>query len=334
VKHLIRKYLRPRLYPRTEDELRRHDIYTRWWYYSIELLPGVVTKGQYETNFPMLPRMMLRNCEVEGHECLDVGSMEGLIPVLMARRGARRVLATDAISHCVEKLAAVQHYHRVTFEYRDVGLMYELHKKVTGQSFDLINCSGLLYHVASPIHVLAGLRSLLKRNGLLIVSTNVVHSDAYVMEFNNAGRLQDEINTFWYISVPLLDYILRYLRLAPLDCVYLPHRHIDSHIRYRSNIDSAYMSLVCRAVDAPLPSADDRWMNKSACESWESVGLVDWDRAMNNPPTRIGYQHQSQRQLRSDTGSLDLWTAVRQDPPVGMTDAETDTHTLRLAHLV
>jgi len=29
----------------------------------------------------------------------------------------------------------------------------------------------------------------------MIVSTNVVIDDAFTMQFNNAGRLQDEINT-------------------------------------------------------------------------------------------------------------------------------------------
>ena len=55
-------------------------------------------------------RRMLRNCELTGMECLDLGSMEGLMPALMCRGGAGRVVATDALSHCVEKMATVRHY--------------------------------------------------------------------------------------------------------------------------------------------------------------------------------------------------------------------------------
>ena len=128
--------------------------------------------------------------------------------------------------------------------------MYDLNNKLrkSGRaSFDVINLSGLLYHVFSPLMVLAGVRPLLKRNGLMIVSTNVVVDDAFTMQFNNAGRLQEEINTFWYLSVPTLDYLLRYLKLAPIDCLYIPHRDVKSFARLVTDVESGYLSVVCRA---------------------------------------------------------------------------------------
>ena len=315
-------------YPKTVETLKASHIYTQWWYYSIELLPELITLGAYEDNFPLLPRTILRNCGVGDMECLDLGSMEGLIPILLARRGARRVLATDIADHCRDKIAAVQHYHGVTFEYQNVGLIYDLSKKIN-RSFDLINCSGLLYHVFSPLMVLAGMRPLVKRNGLMIVSTNVVHSAEYVMEFNNGGRWQDETNTFWYISIPLLDYALRYLKLAPLDCVYLPHANIKSHIRYISDKPSGYISVACRAVDQSLSTSPDKWMNKSASESWEYQGLIDWKRVARNPVSRIEYRgNLDHKCMRSDTGSMDLWRAITESIPAKM--SECDTHILKL----
>ena len=116
--------------------LKASQIYAQWWYYSIELLPGVITQGQYEDTFPFLPRTVLRNCAIGDMECLDLGSMEGLIPILMARNGARRVLATDAVDHCRDKMAAVQHYHGLSSEYQNVGLMYDLSQKIN-RSLDL-----------------------------------------------------------------------------------------------------------------------------------------------------------------------------------------------------
>lgn len=311
----------PVAYPTTEAALKTSDIYTQSWYYSMELLPGVITQGQYESDFPMLPRQILRNCEVEEMECLDMGSMEGLVPVLMSKRGAKRVLATDAVDHCTRKLAAVKHYHNVKFDYKTVGLMYELDKKIRG-GFDLINCSGLLYHVVSPFMVLAGIRPLIKRNGIVVVSTNVVHTHDHLMEFNNAGRLQDELNTFWYLSIPLIDYMLRYLRLAPIDCLYLPHENVRSHIRYRTDKQTGYITIACRAVDEPLATDTDPWMKRSARESWEYLGLVDWHRARKNPDSRIGYKGNSNR--------IDLWESVNEKPPVGMTTNLAETHCLRL----
>jgi SAM-dependent methyltransferase len=257
-----------------------------------------------------------------------MGTMEGLIPTLIARRGARSVLAVDAIPHCVEKLAAVRHYHRVEFDYQNVGLMYELDKKLPGRSFDLINCSGLLYHVVSPFMVLAGVRPLLRRNGLIVVSTNVVDTDEYMMEFNGAGRLQRELNTFWYMSIPLLDYVLRYLALAPLDVVYVSH---GPHEHLRTGRNTGFLSVLCRAVDAPLSSADDTWMSPSVRESWESKALVDWERSRRNQVSAIQYHGAAaQEDLRSDTGSLDLTRAVRRAPPLHTPPNMSDTHRLAL----
>ena len=80
----------------------------------------------------MLPRILLRNCDLAGAACLDMGCMEGLMSVLMTRGGASRVLAIDGIDHCVEKLAAVQQYYDVAFDYRTVGPMYSLTDKLGG----------------------------------------------------------------------------------------------------------------------------------------------------------------------------------------------------------
>jgi len=329
--HHLAAVLRSRVatYPSTAEALRTSDIYTRWWYYSIELLPGVVTKGQYEDTFPMLPRLLLRKCGVEGAECLDLGTMEGLVPTLLARRGARTVLAVDAVPHCVEKLAAVRHYHGVAFDYKNVGLMYDLDKKLPRRSFDLINCSGLLYHVMSPLMVLAGLRPLLKRNGLIVVSTNVVDTDDYTMDFNVAGRLQRELNTFWYLSIPLLDYVLRYLALAPLDVAYVSHDRSDGS---RSGANTGFLSVVCRAVEAPLAADDDKWTSASVRESWESTGLVDWGRARRNPESSIRYLATAAKEdLRRDTASLNLLHAVRRAPALHKPLSLSDTHRLALA---
>ena len=101
---------------------------------------------------------MLRRVELEGMSCLDMGTMEGLIPVLMSRGDADHIVAVDIIDHCVAKMDLLKTCYGVDFQYKSVGLMYRLQEKLRGGSFDLINCSGLLYHVYSPMLVLAGVR--------------------------------------------------------------------------------------------------------------------------------------------------------------------------------
>jgi SAM-dependent methyltransferase len=331
-------------FPVTPESLRESDLLNRWWYYGVELLPGIVTKGQYPETMPMLPRLMLSRCRLRGASCLDLGTMEGLMPVLMGRGGASRVLAVDGVDHCLEKLAAVQHYHRTSFEYRTVGPMYRLTEKLHGEGFDLINCSGLLYHVLSPLMVLAGLRGSLKRNGLMIVSTNVVVDPEAFADFNARGRLQAEPNTFWYLSTGLLDYLLRYLRLAPLDCAYQPHETMETEWRMRTGKPSGYLSVLCRAVDEALPSAGDEWMPDSVARSWEYEWLPDWERAAAQPVSRIrtkaiaaparrdlGLTAWRRRPGRAPrTGAIDLTSAVEAGVPV--TDGRVaGSHVLRLA---
>jgi 2-polyprenyl-3-methyl-5-hydroxy-6-metoxy-1,4-benzoquinol methylase len=304
----------------------------QWWYYTVELAPGAIARGIYPDDLPMLPRLVLRNCDLAGQECLDLGSMEGLVPALMCRQGAKRVIAADGEAHCADKMAALQRQYGVRFGFRELRTVYDLAAQFPGDGFDVINLSGLLYHVFSPLMVLAGVRPLLKRNGLLIVSTNVIHDDSYTMEFNAAGRMQREWNTFWYVSVPLFDYLLRYLRLAPVDALYLPHDSIRSNVNYVFDKPSGYLAVACRAVDTALPTADDTWMADSSRVCWESVRLVDWDRAAKQPESTVGYRGNPERRFfRTDAPCLDLWEAVRRQPPVTRTMGPTDGHTLRLA---
>jgi len=331
-------------FPHTEQELRASPLLNSWWYYTVELMPGVVAKGQYPDSMPMLPRLVMRRCDLRGAGCLDVGSMEGLMPALMMRGGASRVLAVDGVDHCLEKMAAVRHYYCVSFDYRTVGPMYSLSEKLDGEGFDLINCSGLLYHVVSPLTVLTGLRAALKRNGLMIVSTNVVVDREEFADFNARGRFQAEPNTFWYLSTGLLDYALRYLKLAPIAVAYQPHETMNTEWRMQTGKRSGYLSLLCRAVDGILPSEGDEWMADSAARSWEYEWLVDWERADAQPISRIrasgdgprrcglGFSRR-QRLTRKAPRAVDVTTAVEQQAPIVVATSAADSHRLGLADL-
>ncbi len=320
-----------RKYPSTSAELQKSKLYNSWWYYAIELLPGMVTKGIYPTDLPLLPRKLMRQCDLKGMACLDLGSMEGLMPVLMCRGGASSVMSLDAIDHCLEKINAVKYYYKVNYIYKSVGLMYELYKKLNGLSFDFINCSGMLYHVFSPMTMLAGIRPLLKKNGMIIVSTNVILEDGYLMEFNNSGRMQVEENTFWYLSIKFFDYMLRYMKLSPVSCLYIDHQNVNSNIRFIFNKPSGYLSVLCRAIDEVLPLAEDDWMVRSAKQSWEYQGLSNWPMAEAQPSSKIRCSHNTECQtVKNGLLYLDLWNAVRNNQTAQKAEKTADTHMLKL----
>lgn len=320
--------------PSTAEELRADPLVNEWWYYQVELLPGVVAKGAFPMTHPMLPRLLMRRCDLRGMACLDIGTMEGLTPVLMSRGGASRVLAIDGVDHCVEKIAAVKHYHRASFEYRTVGPMYSLCDKLEGEGFDLICCSGLLYHVFSPLMMLAGLRGALKKRGLLIVATAVIVDRGFSAEFNAAGRFQNEPNTFWYLSTGLLDYMLRYLRLAPIGVIHQPHDEMTVPWRLSGEgKPSGHTALLCQAVDREMPAPDDEWMAESAKSSWEYEWIPDWSRADAQPVSRIKAKPGVTRWrefVRRGPRPIDLTTAIEQGPPVTNATAPSDSYMLSL----
>jgi 2-polyprenyl-3-methyl-5-hydroxy-6-metoxy-1,4-benzoquinol methylase len=305
-------------FPATPEALRRSALLADWWYYAVELLPGVQTAGHYPSELPMLPRLMLRRAGVAGMDCLDVGTVEGLVPALLVKRGAGRVTAVDYSRHSLGRLAAVQHYHGVDFEHRTVGLLYDLHRKLPRRGYDLVNLSGVLYHVFSPLTVLAAARPLVKRGGLVLVSTSVTLDPGDVMDFNSRGRLLSDHTSFWYPSVGLLEYMLRYMRLDPIDCAFLPHADIPGLPDHGK--PSGYLSVMCRAVDR----ADrDAWMRESAERAWEYRDQSDWSRADRQPDSSIAYE--------GAEGGLDLRRAVASRPPVTLPAAQDDSHLLRLA---
>ena len=67
----------------------------RQWYHTIELAPGVVTPGWFDTRpvsakIPMPPSLA-------GKRCLDVGTFDGFWAFEMERRGAAETVGIDVL---------------------------------------------------------------------------------------------------------------------------------------------------------------------------------------------------------------------------------------------
>ena len=210
--------------------------------------------------------------------------------------------------------------------------MYDLPDKLASEGrFDFVNLSGVLYHVFSPLHTLASARPLVKKNGLFMHSTNVVNEHSDVMHFNTRGMLQGKPNTFWYPSIPLLEYFLRYFNFAPVDCLYSCHPS-DSALHVPGK-ECGFISIVCRAVDpgAALP-AHDQWARRSMLGSWEYTGL---SKQRPSPPeldSAIGYDLPAALQGKvARDGSIDVYLAVNElGHKVVRAQREQDTYLLRL----
>ncbi len=308
-----------------------------WWYHSVEKPIGGLYKGIYEDDMILPYRRNLSKIDLRGVDAADVCTMEGMVPVLMCKGGASLVVASDSarptnppevgedtIENNVLKMAEIKRIHNVEFKYIVVperkAVADEFFEQNTGQ-FDVVNFSGLLYHVYSPMHWLGAVRPLVRDGGLMIVSTNITFDDEHTMKFNSAGRLQPNLTTYWYISIGLFDYLLRYFRLRPLRC---------EHIK--GGDGKGYVSVICRAEKDVIAEPGDNWMRDSAFASWDSKwfgGLQKCD-----SPETSNVKFKDGRKFESDIaiekGWLDLAKYVRLKKPMTWRGHDKHTAVLRV----
>lgn len=308
----------------------------RYWYYAIEMAPGVVTPGKRFPNVA-LTRDLLSRIDVAGKRCLDIGTMEALVPVLLAKRKAGEVVAVDGLDFG-EKVAAVQAAHGARFAYLPNVLSGSLvrameerhagdltnHRFAGGPAprldFDVVVLSGVLYHVHSPLHVLASARSLLRNGGLMLVETAVVDADAHLMQWNFAGTgyVYGPTDT-WFMTVPLLDHFLRFLKLLPIDARWIP-----------AGDGVARFACVARAVDFRPRLPAESLMDEAAW-NLEHAALHRENLFADPKLPPVGYTVAAKPVYRPGLGACDLRATMKASAPLAVTDALVE---LRLGAVV
>src|SRR3954463_6468258 len=71
------------------------EIAEQTWYHTIELEPGVVTPGYFDTR--AAAQLVPMPASLAGARCLDVGTYDGFWAFEMERRGAAEVVAIDVL---------------------------------------------------------------------------------------------------------------------------------------------------------------------------------------------------------------------------------------------
>jgi len=183
------------------------------WYYTIELEPGVFTDGKPYRG-PIAVRHLLKGAAVAGQRCLDIGTMEGMYPILLCRRGASDVVAYDRMPQ-PDKVRLVQEKLDVRFKYVYGMELPQMGAAVSGP-FDVVICGGLLYHAFDPLSALGYVRAMVRTGGLLILESAAIAEESYALHFNAAGEIYNAQSNFWFPTVRCLEYLVRYMRLQPL----------------------------------------------------------------------------------------------------------------------
>jgi tRNA (mo5U34)-methyltransferase len=171
--------------PNDVDELRQRALAHRW-YHTIELAPGLVTPGWFDTR--SVPETIGLPLTFEGLRCLDVGTFDGYWAFEMERRGAAEVVAIDVLDprawdwphgsdeRVVEEMATMK-AGGAGFELAAAALsskvqrldlsVYDLDPAQVGH-FDFAYVGSLLLHLRDPVGALERIRAVANDHVLVV----------------------------------------------------------------------------------------------------------------------------------------------------------------------
>lgn len=286
-----------------EDHLATQvPVLERKWYYEIEIEPGQWTRGLLLDNV-VTTRTALERLNPVGSSCLDIGCMEGLVSILLERKGARRVVGYDRLN-LSERIRLLNEKGVTNLDYRFGFPLSELRARLDNETFDVVIFSGVLYHMIDPFGGLLLARGFLKPGGIMVFESLLHSGRDPVAHFNVAGQLTGGGDNFWLVNTGLIDYLLRMCRLKPID-VY--------HTNSGTMQGSQRVCVVCEAVGEPVGATDDEWIrNPQRIDFAEYLDLAIFktsDRAV------CSYEPRNDVTLHP-WGSADVFAEAQRDPLV------------------
>ena len=158
----------------------------RDWYHTIELAPGVLTPGWFDTRAvaPTLPWP-----DLAGKRCLDIGTFDGFWAFEMERRGAAEVVAVDVPDprEWDWPAGSEEEAMRSIGARKGAGDGFTIAKEALGSSvdrrplsiyqlspeavglFDFVYLGSLLVHLRDPVGALGAVRSVCTDEATLMV---------------------------------------------------------------------------------------------------------------------------------------------------------------------
>jgi SAM-dependent methyltransferase len=252
------------------------------WYYTVELAPGEHTAGHRHANVAAT-RALLRGVDLASTSCLDIGTQEAMLPVLMKRAGAAYVAAYDRLD-LGERIGKVKRAYAVEFDYIGGRRLADLPAELEARSrrvVDVVVFSGVMYHMINPLGGLATARSFCRAGGVFLIETAAMQSREMALHFNAEGRLYGSHANFFVPTTACLDYFLRMLGLRPLRGAYIGAAADGSVNR---------VAVLCRGEPRAVPlSPGDDWCGEAnVMSNFADDASLQWDRlASAAPPVRL-----------------------------------------------
>lgn len=295
------------------------------WHFQVELGPSVVTPGDARPALA-IQRELLAGAEVRGARCIEFGTMEGVLPVLMHRRGAAEVIGYDRIDFGV-KVRAVQDAYGTPYPFL-TNITYNQavdRFRAEGKRFDLICFCGILYHFIDPLGSFARARTLLRDGGLMLVETSAVLDDEFSLHMGAHGRFYDSTDWF-HPTTAALQYMLKILRLRPVDIRFYRQQKdkLTDKVLYR-------VAVMCRALSHSAADPQDGWIDQPR-KKWDYEEVLDWSyTAGDAPDLPYAAPANSRFVTEADGITVDIGRTLREMPQSDIDAART---VLRLDHHV
>jgi tRNA (mo5U34)-methyltransferase len=172
----------------TDPEALRREVERYPWYHTLELAPGVVTKGMFDHR-PILAGYPLP-ASLEGLRCLDVGTFDGYWAFEMERRGAASVTAIDApdpesldwpVRVAARTVKTMDETKEARFALASEALGSKVRRVLRSVydlgpdlgEFDFLHCGDLLLHLKDPVTALERMRSVCAPGGSALVTNPI-----------------------------------------------------------------------------------------------------------------------------------------------------------------
>lgn len=143
------------------------------------------------------PAAALRGFGLEsyaGLNILEIGPLEAAHTYLLQKMGASSIICVEASVECFLKCLIVKellNIDRAKFLLGDICEYLEQHK----QKFDLVYCSGVLYHMEDPIRLIRNISAVADK---CFVWTHVYHPERHPVSFDSSRvEFDGLISRYW-----------------------------------------------------------------------------------------------------------------------------------------
>jgi tRNA (mo5U34)-methyltransferase len=196
---------------RTELEKMAKSV--SYWWHSINLGHGVITKGYKTAETLQYEFESLRLPDLRDKTVLDIGAWDGFFSFEAEWRGARRVVALD---HDVWKTWPGKSGYDTAHKALDSKVETVVDDFMTMdleplRTFDVVLFLGVLYHTENPLGALRRVACL--TNGIAIIETHAVVVPGYehleLCEFYSSNQLNGDVSNWWGPNLKALEGMCR-----------------------------------------------------------------------------------------------------------------------------